>query len=351
MMLLGLVCGLGATLYRTRQAGLDADTVLSMAFWMIVTGIVGARIFFIVQYWPSFARDTVAATLVEMMRFTEGGLVVYGSLLGALAAFVVFTTRHRLPVWKLADAITPGMVLGLAIGRIGCLFNGCCYGAVAPECPLAIPFPRYTSEVECKLSPPYLHQLTAGQLHGIRVRDGAAGPEVAWVLPGGKASEAGLAAGVRVRSINGSPIRTLGDARMALEQSGPTIRLGTQDGRVYRWSIGELPAHSLPVHPTQLYSALNAAILLFFLWSFFPFRPFDGAVLACTLTIYPVTRFLLEMIRDDEPGRLGTTLTISQIVSLGILACGLGLWVYLVRQGARLRNSRPANTARANPAS
>ena len=55
---------------------------------------------------------------------------------------------------------------------------------------------------------------------------------------------------------------------------------------------------------------------------------------ALLITVHPLSRFLLEMIRSDEPGRFGTGLTIAQLMSIGILACGVALWIYIERQPA-----------------
>jgi phosphatidylglycerol:prolipoprotein diacylglycerol transferase len=93
-----------------------------------------------------------------------------------------------------------------------------------------------------------------------------------------------------------------------------------------------LPSRSLRVHPTQLYSAVNAGLLGLFLWNYYPLRRRDGEVFALLITIYPVARFLLEMIRIDESSFLGTGLSISQNVSLLLLALVAGLWWYLSRQ-------------------
>ncbi len=79
--------------------------------------------------------------LREVLKFTEGGLVVYGSLIGAGLAFLVYCKKHKLPMLKLADIIAPSLVIGLAFGRSGCLLNGCCYGGVCDK-PWAITFPR-----------------------------------------------------------------------------------------------------------------------------------------------------------------------------------------------------------------
>ena len=113
-------------------------------------------------------------------------------LSGAVLAFTIFARLRHLPVLLLADVLAPAMVLGLALGRIGCLFNGCCYGGEAPTFPLAIRFPRYTCPEQEVFSPPYLHQLAAGRLHGFRVGGDGAAPQVVAVDPGSRAAAAGL---------------------------------------------------------------------------------------------------------------------------------------------------------------
>jgi phosphatidylglycerol:prolipoprotein diacylglycerol transferase len=110
------------------------------------------------------------------------------------------------------------------------------------------------------------------------------------------------------------------------------VDLELRDGRKIEIPAIALPDRSRPVHPTQLYSAIDGALLGWLLWSFFPYRRRDGEAIALLLTIHPITRFLLEIIRTDEPAVFGTGLTISQNVSLILLACGAGLWWYLSRQ-------------------
>src|SRR5207247_3362245 len=89
-------------------------------------------------------------------RFWEGGLVLYGAIIGALIAYgfayFVVVRKHQVSTWKLADILAPSLALGIGIGRFGCLLNGCCFGTVAsPDCPgwwcLRFPLsgaPRYT---------------------------------------------------------------------------------------------------------------------------------------------------------------------------------------------------------------
>jgi phosphatidylglycerol:prolipoprotein diacylglycerol transferase len=85
------------------------------------------------------------------------------------------------------------------------------------------------------------------------------------------------------------------------------------------------------VHPTQLYSSLDGLILLAVLWAYYPMRRRDGEVMALLMTLYPISRFLIERLRNDE-GVFFAGMTISQNISLVLLACGLAYWGYLACQ-------------------
>ena len=82
----------------------------------------------------------------------------------------------------------------------------------------------------------------------------------------------------------------------------------------------------------QLYSATDAFLLCIFLIAYYPFRRRDGEVAALTLTLHPLSRFLLEIIRTDEGPVFGTGLSISQNISVAIFAGAIVLWIYLARQ-------------------
>lgn len=337
MLLLALLAGLALTVHLARRAGIERDVVYAMSFWMCVGGIVGARSLYVIEYWHLFRRPTLTATLWEVVKFTEGGIIIYGCFAGAMIAFLLFTAARRLPRLLLADVAAPGMMLGMAIGRIGCLLNGCCYGGLATDGALAITFPRYSSPELSVVSPPYLHQWESGQLHGMQIAEERSVLVIREVERGSKAERAGLKPGMRIAAVCGARVASVADARRAIASSGPEIEVTTDEGATYRWTIGRLPECSLPVHPTQLYSSVNAALLCLLLFSFFPLRTRDGQVFAVMLTLYPITRFLLEILRDDEPGQLGTPLTISQILSLIAVACAAGLWLYVARQAPHAR--------------
>jgi phosphatidylglycerol:prolipoprotein diacylglycerol transferase len=112
---------------------------------------------------------------------------------------------------------------------------------------------------------------------------------------------------------------------------------------VIRGFIAPESLASLPLHPTQIYSSLDALILAFLTIAYFQFRSRDGEVLALGMLTYPITRFSIEFLRGDEMGKFGTGLTISQLVSLGIFFAGLGFAYWL--------SQRPRQTASGKPAS
>ncbi len=93
---------------------------------------------------------------------------------------------------------------------------------------------------------------------------------------------------------------------------------------------------SLSLHPTQLYSSLDAAILALLTHAYFRYRHRNGSVLALGLLTYPVTRFTIELLRGDELGQLNTSLTTAQLVSVGLFITGLIYAVWLSRRPALL---------------
>ena len=329
MVLLGAVTGLWMAFYRARQVGLDPDVLLSLAFGMFISGIVGARLFFVIEYWDTrFDKGNLRDTLLEVMKFTEGGLVFYGSIIGGTLAYVYLARRHKLPVLALADLIAPSVMVGLAFGRLGCLLNGCCYGGLTDH-PWGVSFPHD--------SIPYVEQLSDGLSYGVRLGPLSAEdprPVIAAVAPESSASELGVEAGTRIAKIDGETASDIHAVRSelydALEARAP-LELVTSEGAELELPYQEL-SRSRRVHPAQIYSSINAGLLAWLLWSFFPFRTRDGQVVALLLTLYPVSRFLLEIIRIDESAVFGTGLSISQNISVALLAGAALLWVWLWRQ-------------------
>jgi phosphatidylglycerol:prolipoprotein diacylglycerol transferase len=239
--------------WRARREKLDPELLYDLALWIFVGGLVGARLFYVIQYWGDRIH-----TVGDVFRIWEGGIVLYGSIMGGTTAFFLYRLVRKFPLLPLLDVIAPSLALGIALGRMGCFLNGCCYGKLC-EGPLGVSFPPE--------SPPWKAQVVLGL-------------------------------------------------------------------------IDPKAAHSLPVHPTQLYSVIDGLVLLMLLSAYFPLRRRDGEVMALLMVTYPITRFLIEALRNDE-GVFFAGMTISQNISIALFWCGLIFWRYLARRPA----TRYADTA------
>ena len=318
-----------------QKIGYPTEHIIRLAIGMVVCGMLGARLFFVIQNREYFfeAGASPIETFQRIFDMVGGGLVVYGSMIGALiaAAFVIW--KWKLPVWLTADLIAPGMALGLAIGRIGCLLNGCCWGGVC-DVPLpAIEFPAGSGA--------YMQQLHSGQLFGLDTESIPNEPGAYRVTnPGnGIGNDLGIGTGETIQ-ITATPISDrlrylVGTARA---DAAVVEIFGDRIGRA-ELSVKDLRLRSRGVHPTQIYSSINAFVLCLFLWFYWHVRRNDGEVMGLMLILYPISRFVLELIRNDESGQFGTELTISQWVSMLTIACGIGLFAYARMFGKKGRDS------------
>ena len=340
MLLLAIVASTGLAAWRAKSIGVDPEIALSLAFWLIVLGLVGARVFYVIEYWSSFRRPeySYGDTLVAILSINQGGLVVYGSLLGGTLALALFVYRYRLPLGPMADLVAPCVLLGMSLGRIGCLLNGCCYGGPC-SLPWAVTFPWG--------SPPHVHQVQHGEvyLHGLKLAGQWRDPAViSEVEPGSPAARVGLAPGQQIVEVNHDSVSTVEEAEKELlnqykpYEPGTTLSIRTAGSPIARqWILSAPPARSLPVHPTQIYDAITCLLLCLLLLAYDPFRRRDGEVFALAITLYSIARFLLESIRRDEAPVFGTGMSISQNVSLAVLVAAAVLWWYVLRQPRRTR--------------
>jgi phosphatidylglycerol:prolipoprotein diacylglycerol transferase len=350
MLLLAVVSGVGLAMHRARQMKVDPELILSLAFWLFSFGIIGARLFYVVQKWPTefSGRYSGIELLFALVNVTQGGLVVYGSVIGAALGLLIFCRRNRLSLLALSDLIAPSLALGLALGRVGCFLNGCCFGGIC-DLPWAVQFPWQ--------SPPHIRQVQQGQLDLFgMVVDGSPGaaPVIKAVVPGSLADAHGMKPGDRITHINGRPIAAVYDAQRELLEAASQPQLSIAiagQAEPKQWIVPDPLPRSRPVHPAQLYSTVDALVLCLLLWAYYPFRRRDGEVTALLITIYPITRFLIEALRTDEPKNI-FGMSISQNISLLLLALAAALWIYLWRQpagtafGQRIITSRPALAAR-----
>jgi phosphatidylglycerol:prolipoprotein diacylglycerol transferase len=137
MMALAFFAGLWTAMRRARLANVSADVIADVTLWLMAGSIIGARFVYVTTYWKQEFTDQ---PFREVFMIQHGGLVFYGGLIGAAIAGAIYLHWKKLQVWKIADILAPSIALGSVFGRIGCLFNGCCYGR-ACDLPWAIRFP------------------------------------------------------------------------------------------------------------------------------------------------------------------------------------------------------------------
>jgi len=112
---------------RRNDPQLLPDNVLDVGIWMIVIGVIGARLMFVIIGWHDYryAPDFPANTF----KVWQGGLSFHGGLFGGAGALIGYCLLKRISILKMADLFAPSLMIAYVIGRLGCLLNGCCYGA------------------------------------------------------------------------------------------------------------------------------------------------------------------------------------------------------------------------------
>jgi phosphatidylglycerol:prolipoprotein diacylglycerol transferase len=173
MIALGFVFGIWLAVSYGEKQGLDRAMLLDLGWWIIVSGLVGSRLAFIVvewkqYYYPCFDvahfntlfpdKQITEPDCTRILRFWNGGLVFYGGVIGAMLTIVWFLRREKVAFAPVGDALIPSLALGQFFGRLGCYAAGCCFG-VPSEGALSVHFPAG--------SMPYDHHLKHGLIDAL----------------------------------------------------------------------------------------------------------------------------------------------------------------------------------------
>ena len=134
LLAVAFLAGLFVVSSQAKRAGMDATRLTDMAVWLLIAGLVGAKLLMVAIDWRFYFRNPR-----ELWSIFQSGGVFYGGLLGGIAVAVWFVWRYKLPGWATADVLAPGVVIGQAIGRLGCFAAGCCFGKPA-SVPWAVTF-------------------------------------------------------------------------------------------------------------------------------------------------------------------------------------------------------------------
>ncbi|HYI01185.1 prolipoprotein diacylglyceryl transferase [Hyalangium sp.] len=237
------------------EGPLRREQVLDLGFWVLVGGLVGSRVLFILVNWKDYAKD------LSSIFSLGGGLVFYGGLIGAAGAAYAFSRVNGMDFLRLADLAIPTVSLGQALGRLGCFSAGCCWGGPAgSHTHLAVRFPG--SGVAKDLF---------GRLTG----------------SGSTAFHSQAA-----------------DPRYVIEATGEILPQAAPGAvRISEWVAQH--GTTLPVHPTQLFESVGQATLFVGLLFLRRHRRFHGQIFSLWLMAYAVLRSTVELFRGDtERGTL-----------------------------------------------
>lgn len=247
LLAVGILLALWLSQRRAPAAGLDPDRVWNLGVYMVLGALGGAKVWLVLADWEFYRANP--GEIFSLGTLQAGG-VWYGGLLTALVIAIFYTRHNKMKFLPLGDVYAAPLILGHAIGRLGCFSAGCCWGKPTTR-PWSIVF---HSE--------YAHQLV------------------------------------------GTPL-------------------------------------GIHLHPTQLYESAANVVIFFILLRVGARQKFTGQVFGTYLLLYGIARGTIEFFRGD-PGRtmlFGNTVSIMQIVSLGLMAAG----TWLLLRGAPQRSAQIAS--------
>lgn len=361
------ICFVSVTLWGSRRAKRTADMAperfQDMVIWLFVTGLIGARTLYMIQYSHTFPDQTLMGLLGAFFKIWEGGIIFYGSALGGVIGYGLFyhfvLRKLHVDGWKLADAVAPLLALGLAIGRIGCYLNGCCWGQVACEECRVVPlgaahFPVLPAHARQQLvgdtnsKEPSLHlQSATGFIPVAQLTlDGKPALVVRGVEVGSAAEAAGVKEGDRIVKVNGEDAEKFGQIIHGWPRGKSTLALTVDRAEGGATKTLELPPfvpRTVGLYPTQLYETVSMGLLILFLLAYYPYRRHDGQLMVVLMVCYAFHRFVNESLRIEPPYPEGSVLTLSQWGSVIIFLAAAGIEIYL-------RKTQPSRWGSAPPA-
>jgi len=289
----------------------NPQLITNAALYSLIAGVVGARFFHVVHYF-----DRYQGNLLSVFAIWQGGLELLGGVIFAISVIFFYLWYHKLPIRRYLDILAIGLMAALALGRIGCFLNGCCFGKPA-NLPWAVRFPYDSPAYRSQVSPDLQRNRTDPQLELPADFFGYFDKQGRWYS-------------------------SLKPCKDLTHQQKEMLK---NDGK-YR---------SLPVHPTQLYSSASGAVLGLILYLFWRrskitaqtkntgklfIKP--GYTFSLMFILYGLVRFFIEFLRDDNPFEYSRWViykggTISQ--NLGIYMIVFGLLLMLIFQ--RMRTQQP----------
>jgi len=135
MAALGFVAATFLIQWNRKYARVSSDQATTLMLLALFGGILGARIFYVIQFANQFRNNWLG-----VFRVDQGGLVFYGGFFLAMAAIIVYCRKQKLDIIRVLDVSTPSVAVGHALGRVGCFLNGCCFGKPT-DCVFGVHYP------------------------------------------------------------------------------------------------------------------------------------------------------------------------------------------------------------------
>lgn len=120
IVMLAIVIGVWLAAREAERKGFNKSEIYDAASWIALAGLLGARLFYVIDHWS----DQFAAEPLRSLFIWEGGLVIWGAMIGGLLAILMLARRSHWNIPRLLDAFVPGLVLAQAIGRVACIITG-----------------------------------------------------------------------------------------------------------------------------------------------------------------------------------------------------------------------------------
>jgi phosphatidylglycerol:prolipoprotein diacylglycerol transferase len=320
MMVIGFLAAVFVMRRLSRDIMANSQFITNASLYALIAGVAGARLFYVVHYFDRFRTN-----LLSVFAVWYGGLEFLGGVVLAILVLLFYLRWHKLSIRRYFDILAIGLMLGLAFGRIGCFLKGDCFGRPT-ESPLAVRFPYGSDVYHSQIRPDLKRNRTEPHLK----------------LP---------ADFFGYYDSNNRVFYSLKPYEDLTQEQKDMVKSGKY--------------HCLAVHPTQLYSSVNALFLCFILYLFrrraqsaatskdskkLFARP--GCTFSLMFVLYGVTRFLIEYLRDDNPFEYGWWAiyrggTVSQNISIYMVILGVVLMVIFEKTRLKVDDFEESHTIQA----
>lgn len=154
--IIGFSFGTILAIHKARKSDIriSFDKIVDLFFYSVLSAIIGSRILFVLINFDFYRERPL-----HIFHFWEGGLVFFGGFILSVGISIVYMKVYHMPIFKLADLVSPSIALGLFCGRIGCFLAGCCYGKET-SLPWGVTFtnPNSLARLNVSLHPTQLYE-------------------------------------------------------------------------------------------------------------------------------------------------------------------------------------------------